>query len=1147
MRAWARSSGPLFFPSQTLKASRPVTEGLTEQQQVEAALAALEVQRSVLGDAVLEIALAPLRARLEALRAHETAASQQRKQVSVMFVDVVGSTSMSRDRDPEDIHAVINTAMQRFTSVIQDFGGRVLQYAGDGLLAAFGADEAREDDAERAVRAGLRIRETVKDIAADAASHQGIDGFDVRIGIDTGTVLLGGGVDAEGSIRGSTVNMAARMEQSAPSGGLRIHHDTYVHVRGVFRVSEEPPLKVKGHDEPLRTYLVHGVRPRAFRSTRRGIEGVETRMVAREAELDRLQECYRGLAERRRSVFVSIVGDAGLGKSRLLHEFEAWADTQAQGFVALRGRAEPQTRWQPFGLLHNVLSWRLQIADDDDAETARRKLVDGLVPVFGPDGEAHAHLLGQLLGLDFSASPHLRGIVDDARQIRNRAFHAVELLLRRTTEIEAAPVVLLLDDLQWADDGTLDLIQYLEQVQRELPMLVLCATRPGLDERRPEWALLDASRVRLELQPLDRRACRELTAELLQKLGDVPAALRELLIGGAEGNPFHMEELLRMLIDEGAILVGPERWQLLPDRLLAAHVPPTLTGVLQARLDSLPAHEKVALQHAAVIGLVFWDQALAALDPKALAALPALVRRGLLVPHEQGTLEGQKEYAFKHQALHQVTYDSLLRSDRRASHARVAAWLAAMRGGRAADTLGLAAEHYEHAGNTVEACRFYTRAAEDAGARFANEAMLGFVQRALDLLPDGEHALCWRLLRVRERHLADRNDRSAHKADLDRLAELAEALDDDRRRDVVALRRAATLRGAGDPATAEAIVRRRLDAIGGGQTTTTVALLHSLADSLINQGQYAQAQAVVEQGLPLARDRQDRAAEDVFMSALGLIAMEQGDLTVAAAHFESSLAIAREIGDPAKEGLRLNNLGAVYPMLGDYARARRYLDDGLKVARQTGRRSIEASLLLNTASVAHLQGDDTAALALARAAGEAAAASGQRDLAAFALLVTGHAEHALGRLGASRAAYAASRDELLAMTLRSQQVLDPVSGLARVALAEGHVDEALELVQPLLQHMQAGGRFDGTEEPLRLPLTCFQVLSAARDPRADEVLRQAYEALQAKALRISQPQARQGFLQNVPHHRAIVAAWQGRGDQGEAGLPEVVRADGPVG
>jgi predicted ATPase/class 3 adenylate cyclase len=1118
---------------------------MTEQQQIETALATLEAQRGLLGDAVVALAAAPLRARLEALRAQQAATVQQLKQVSVLFLDTVGSTAMGQRLAPEDIHAVMDGALTRYTALVQAQRGRVLQYTGDGLLAAFGGEQAQEDDAERAIRAGLAMLDEAAKVAEEVQRTHGVSGYTVRVGIATGPVLLGGGVDAEGSIRGATVNLAARMEQNAPSGGLRIHHSTYSHVRGVFRVSEEPPLLVKGSTEPLATYLVLGTRPRAFRVVSRGIEGVETRMVGREADLETVQEAFRTLVDADAAaghVVLTVVAEAGLGKSRLLYEFENWVETQGRDFVLYRGRAEPQTQGQPFALLHDLVAWRLQIADDDAAEVARAKLVQGVAPLFADGGEAQAHLLGQLIGLDFSASPHLRGILDDARQIRNRAFHAAAQMLALSAARAGGPALLLLDDLQWADDGSLDFIQYLAQVNREVPTLMLFVTRPSLFERRPDLRLLlDAAQARIELEPLDKRASRELVGVLLQRLAGVPVALRDLLISGAEGNPFYMEELVRMLIDDGAILTRSDPWQLVPERLLAAHVPPTLTGVLQARLDSLPAPEKHTLQLAAVVGFVLWEQALLALDPAAAAALPGLVQRGLLVPREHPSFEGQKELVFKHQILHQVTYDSLLMRQRRDAHARVAAWLAQFSADRASETLGLAAAHYERAGDVTSACRFYTRAAEDAAARFANDAMRGFVERALALTPADDHAARWRLLTVRERHLLARHDRAAHLADLDALAATAEALDDDTCRAEVALRRAAAARAAGDYAAAVANARdalaltRRTD-----QARAVVKALHALADSLVGLGDYEQARRISAEGRALARDAGDLAGESKLINALGLIAMEQGDLAAAVAHFEQGLQMVREAGDPEDEGVRLSNLGSCCSRLGDYAAARTHLDAALRLARQIGQRATEALVLLNIASVAHLQGDETGALAYARAAQEAAAASAQRDLEAYAHLVAGHAELALGRFDAAHGAYTQSREQLQALNMRAQQVLDPVSGLARVALARGRTEEALHHTEALMAHMAAGGRFDGTEEPLLLPLTAWRALRAAQDPRADAVLDEAVVQLQAQAARISDPQAQQDFLNCVPHHRELLAAWQQRGrdhDARAAGSP----------
>jgi len=246
-------------------------------QQISSAIAALEAQRAALGDGVVETALEPLRRELTALRSGQAASRQQLRQVTVLFVDVVGSTAIGQQLEPEDIYAVMNGALERFTAVVQAHFGRVLQYTGDGMLAAFGADETKEDDVENAIRAGMAIIDDARSHAPEMRRRHGVPAFMVRAGLHTGTVLLGGGVDAEGSIRGATVNIAARMEQSAPPGRVRISHDTYRHVRGLFDVSEPAPIVVKGVDHPLRSYLVERAKPGAPRFASRGIEGVQTK------------------------------------------------------------------------------------------------------------------------------------------------------------------------------------------------------------------------------------------------------------------------------------------------------------------------------------------------------------------------------------------------------------------------------------------------------------------------------------------------------------------------------------------------------------------------------------------------------------------------------------------------------------------------------------------------------------------------------------------------------------------------------------------------------------------------------------------------------------------------------------------------------
>ena len=646
---------------------------MTTPAQIEATIAALEAQRALLGDAVVDAATAPLRRELAAQLAPTPAAApaQQLKQVSVLFVDVVGSTAMGQQLQPEDIHAVMDGALERFSAIVQANRGRVLQYTGDGMLAAFGADTAHEDDAESAIRAGLGIIDEARRQAPQVRHDHGVPDFNVRVGVNTGTVLLGGGVDAEGSIRGAVVNIAARMEQSAPTGGLRISHDTYRHVRGVFDVTEQPPISVKGVETPVRSYLVERLRPQALRGAARGIDGLPTRMVGRDRELGQLHAAFDAVLTEHTLRAITVVGDAGLGKSRLLGEFQNTTGARAAASPQLLGRAYPRSALQPYGLLRDLVTRRLQIADSDSAAVARAKLVDGLAPLFRDEGEAPAHLLGHLIGLDFSTSAHVAPILNDALQIREQAFRAVAQFLRRLAASTGAPVVVLLDDLHWADDGSLDCVRHLLQNSRDMPLMLLMLTRPDLIERRADWARGDPLHARLDVVPLDRAFSNQLAEVLLQRIEQVPAALQALITGGAEGNPFYMEELVKMLIDDGVIAADAEGWRVLPDKLLRVRVPPTLTGVLQVRLDALAAADRTALQQAAVIGQVFSDQALAAIDPAALGALAALARKQLIVRRDTPALEGACEYAFAHNLLHQVAYDSVLKGPKRTGHARV--------------------------------------------------------------------------------------------------------------------------------------------------------------------------------------------------------------------------------------------------------------------------------------------------------------------------------------------------------------------------------------------------------------------------------------------------------------------------------------------
>ncbi|HVE48500.1 MAG TPA: adenylate/guanylate cyclase domain-containing protein [Casimicrobiaceae bacterium] len=1110
---------------------------IREREQLETTIRGLEAQRPLLGDALVNAAIRPLRERLSALESNhaDVYPPQALRQVTILFLDVVGSTRLSHKLDPEETHAIMDGALQRFAVAVTAHGGKILQYAGDSMLAVFGGDEAKEDDADRAVRCGLALLEASREQSAVVSTTYRDADFDVRVGIHTGGVLLGGGVDAEHSIRGDAVNIAARMEQSAPAGGLRISHATYAQVRGVFDV-EPQPLEVKGVDEPVVTYLVQRLKPRAFRVRTRGIEGVETRMIGREAELELLQEAFRRVLSEKRCVSVTIVGDAGLGKSRLLYEFDQWAETRPEEFYQFEGRATPQTEKQPYGLLRDIVARRVQIEDGDTLDIAKAKLERELIPLFAPvDGDelaqSQVHVLGHLIGLDYSTSRHVAGILEDGRQIRNRGFLAAARLLRRLSGPDGKPVVLELEDLHWADDPSLDFITYVVEVDADMPLLVVSLTRPMLFERRSQWRTNDPTHQRIDLTPLDKGVSRLLVNELLKKLPEIPQALRELVAGGADGNPFYMEELVRMLVDQGAIDTKAERWTLHTDKLMKVPVPATLTGVLQARLDGLPAAERLALQQASVIGTVYWDQALTAIDAASPQVLPSLVARELAVPRSETALEGAREYAFPHQILHQVTYETLLKRTRKALHAKVADWLAGLSGTRAADLLAVTAAHYEEADDLPKACSFYGRAVEHAQARFANDAVLRYSAIALQMLQrldQGSHLeLRWRLLGARADVLYTSNRHDELREVFEAQTQVADASGNEAWKALALLSALRLFMNQSRYDEAEPLVRRAMQ-LGehAGDDLVRLRALQSMAMLQTRRGDLGAAEALVHRGLAECRARGFDELEVIYLNSLAVILALRDDQIETVACNQAMLSSARRRGDLGQEATALLNVGTSFLDQGRLSEAHEHLAEGLRLARALGHQKHEAGTLQGLAEVALLENDDIQALALARSALDVAAKLNHPGREFGALRVLGAAELAVGRYDAAMDAF--ERAAVAAARISRNMTYDAVAGQARVALARGDPAGALDRIEPIVAHIASGQTLDGAEVPRLILWTCYRVLERNRDPRADAILDVAYSNVQKQAASFPDDGRRQGFIENIAEHRDIVAAWQTR-------------------
>jgi class 3 adenylate cyclase/tetratricopeptide (TPR) repeat protein len=984
------------------------TTDIDEISQIEQAMTALEAQRLTLGDAVVDASLAALREKLAALKPEPRA--EQRKLVTVLFCDLVGFTPMAEKMDPEDVREILNLYFKGWQEAIVRGGGVLEKFIGDAVMAVFGIPAASERDPEHAIRAALEVRDGLADLNDTLEGRHGIR-LALRIGINTGLVLVAHlGREGDFTVTGDTVNLASRLEGAAPVGSVLISHDTYRHVRGVFRVQPLAPIQVKGKAEPIQVYIVERAKPRAFRMGTRGVEGIETRMIGRESELKRLQDTLCAAMEDGEGGMITIVGEAGVGKSRLLYEFEKWIDLLPETIRYFKGRARLETKNLPYALLRDLFAFRFQIWDSDRPDGVREKMEAGVNETLGEGETAQmtAHFLGQMLGFDFSDSPHLQGIVGrDAQQLRDRALLYVAEFFRATTAL--APTVIFLEDVHWADDSSLDALNQLAWTASEQRLLIVCLTRPSLFERRPYWGAGQPFHTRLGLQPLSKQDSHRLVDEILQRAEQVPEALRELVVSGAEGNPFYIEELIKMLIEDGVIVKGEERWKVESSRLIQIRVPPTLTGVLQARLDSLPSKERTVLQQASVVGRTFWDGAVARIsetrgqpgdqatrqrgdDPvrqrtgereaeiqspesKIEYALFALRAREMVFRRETSTLAGTGEYIFKHAVLHEVTYESVLKRLRRVYHGLVAEWLIEQGGERTDEYVGLIADHLESAGQTKQAATYLHRAGELAAARFANEAALNYYDRALAL----EERWEWLRGKVEVLHILGR--RAEQRAALESLAAAPGAPGFDlgnllgqyyevvgeyaqaqiaTERALAAARAGADVAGeAGCLARLGLIARRQgeydnarewysqaLELLGDEDTypDEKARVLNGLGVVHRQQGSFDQARVCYQGCLALNRRSGNRRGEAETLNSLGVTAFYRRDFDTALTYYQQALEIRRAIGDRAGEGVCLFNLAVATCETGDYGQAQGYFSQALTIQQATGNRWEESNI-----------------------------------------------------------------------------------------------------------------------------------------------------------------------------------------------------------
>ncbi|MBT9487673.1 MAG: AAA family ATPase [Rubrivivax sp.] len=1067
------------------------------------AIAALEAQRGVLGDAVTDLALAPLRQLLadaESTAGRAAPPQLRRAQVTVLFADIVDSTALASRLDAEDVLQIFGGVLQRAADCVRARGGRVLRYTGDGLKAGFGTQGTREDDAANAVLAGLDILTAAREHAEQVARDHGVQGFALRVGAHTGEVALGAGFEADNTLTGDTVNIAARMEQAAPPGGLRISAETWAHVRGQFDGQPQPPLVVKGVAEPMATWLVQAARS-GTGTVERGIAGLAIPMIGRDAERTAIAAAI-GAARHGPLQAVTVVADAGIGKTRLLREVLADAAAAADGARVLVVRAHPGAELRPWGLLHGMVSVHCGISDSDSAEQARVQLVAGLAPQLTDDPEAAAQRIGQLLGMDFGDVRALRGL--DARALRDLAFaDLIRWLTGLCHGATGGAAVLVFEDLHWADEASLDALAHWFVQANELPLALLMSTRPALLERRPAWGSAGPGSRLLQLDALSDAHSGTLADALLQRIDGPPEVLRTLLIERAEGNPFYMEELLRRLLDDGVIRRENASWHVNSERLQGLRLPTTLVGLLQGRLDALPPDERRGVQHASIVGHVFWDDALVQVDPAAAATLDALQHRQWVHRRTASAFDGTAERQFHHHLLHQVTYETVLKEERRRGHAAVAHWLAQRTAGRAPEFLAITGEHAERAGETALAVDCYEQAAREARKRFANAQAVECANKALRLVPADDLPRRHRLMGNLYDMLDIQADRSGQQALLAQREALLNQHPDPFHQCQWLIHQGMLADRLGEQSRSFALTTAAAelaDQIGNDDVS---AFSHSQLCWLHGQREEIEtARAHVQQALQCAaRIRETKPLREIqALLVAGIIEMRVDDLVAARSLLEQVYDRAGACDEVRSQLGALHYLSQVAVRRGEHARALEVAERFEALARRIGNPMQSSVALYQQCEVLYAMGRYALAVQRGREALSGLQQVGAQNPQCGCLGWIGHALSALGEAAEARNCFLQIQAIRLQIGPDDPQVLAAQAMVAAQDLDLGDLAQARAGVEQVLSAVAAGAQLDVNDDRIEVHWACQRVLAQACDPRAPAHLQRLQAQVQAMVL-----------------------------------------------
>ena len=850
----------------------------------------------------------------------------ERRTVTVLFADLSGYTAIAEQLDPESVKRLLERILTRLGDEVEQYGGYVDKFIGDNVMAIFGAPIAHGDDPERAVRAGLGMQAAMDEINRPLAEQHGVT-FELCVGINTGEALAGR-VGESYTVIGDSVNIAARLQSAARGGSVTVGPRTRDATREVieYRALAEP-LELKGKEEPVQAWEALSGTAQAT-APQLPHPGGRTALVGRRAELGQLQDMLERVERVRGPHLVTVIGEAGVGKSRLIAQFEDELGRRPSAPLLRRGRCLPYGSGVVYWPLAEVIRAECAIVDSDPPQDAWRKLSSRLGALLGasdPQGTrsaaARVAVIGRLLGIEPTQG---QAVVDegDDQRAREVFFAAVRSCVEGVAS--AGPLILVWEDIHWADEGMLELIEYLVQWVRA-PVLQICLARDELLQRRVGWGGVRRDATTLFLDPLGHDETRELISAMLNTTRDKDGVI-DAIASRADGNPLFAEEMVRRLADE--------------DGATAAELPSTVQGLLAARLDALDPFQRRLLAHASVIGRTFWEAALVQLAEAEGAdlqeAIRALRERDLVVAGEGSALAGEPELAFKHALIRDVAYEMLPKAVRAHKHFEVAGFIEARADQRVDEVVALLAEHYSRAAQLAVELRLapdemdpyrakavhYLEAAGDAARAFySNAEALANYQTA--------------------REFTGSDDAT--------LARIVEKQGD------VALR-------LGRVDVAIEVWEKALEYHIGYEDLEHVAELHrKIGAALAHKGERKQAIEHHQQGINLIKDGEPSLALVRLYEEAAWLYMQTGDNMLAIYASEKALRLAERLGEVRAASRAHGIFGRVFGRIGDTAKARENLERAVELAQGSDAHETVLALLALGQHFESSEGDNASA------------------------------------------------------------------------------------------------------------------------------------------------------------------------------------------